>query len=80
MIRGIEKRRIVDDGHDRKEFVRRLGVLAEDTRTPVYAWALLSNHVRISLNSAGHFAPLRPGVSRQSGRGIGAKRRWEFCS
>jgi REP element-mobilizing transposase RayT len=51
MIRGIEKRRIVDDGHDRKEFVRRLGVLAEDTRTPVYAWALLSNHAHMLLCS-----------------------------
>ncbi|MBI2350858.1 MAG: transposase, partial [Deltaproteobacteria bacterium] len=25
MIRGIEKRRIVDDGQDRKDFVLRLG-------------------------------------------------------
>ena len=40
MIRGIERRRIVDDEQDRNEFVRRLGSLAEETRTPIYAWAL----------------------------------------
>jgi hypothetical protein len=33
MIRGINKRRIVDDEQDRKAFVRRLGALAEETRT-----------------------------------------------
>ncbi len=38
MIRGIEKRRIVDDEHDRGDFVRRLGLLAQETKTPVYAW------------------------------------------
>ena len=42
MIRGIEKRRIVDDETDRREFVRRLGSLAEETRTPIYAWALIT--------------------------------------
>ena len=44
IIRGIEKRRIVDDEQDRREFVRRLGLLAEQTPTSVYAWALMSNH------------------------------------
>ena len=40
MVRGIEKRRIVDDETDRRDFVRRLGALAEETMTPIYAWAL----------------------------------------
>jgi putative transposase len=51
MIRGIEKRRIVDDDTDRNDFVRRLGTLAVETRTPVYAWALMSNHAHLLLCS-----------------------------
>jgi putative transposase len=51
MIRGIEKRRIVDDDIDRKDFVRRLGALAEETRTPIYAWALMNNHAHLLLCS-----------------------------
>ena len=51
MIRGIEKRRIVDDDVDRNDFVRRLGRLAEETRTPIYAWALMSNHAHLLLCS-----------------------------
>lgn len=47
MIRGIEKRRIVDDDIDRNDFVRRLGALAEETRTPIYTWALMSNHAHL---------------------------------
>jgi putative transposase len=47
MIRGIEKRRIIADEHDRKDFVRRLGLLAQETKTPVYAWALMSNHAHL---------------------------------
>lgn len=51
MIRGIEQRRIVDDEQDRREFVRRLGSLAEETQTPIYAWALMSNHAHVLLCS-----------------------------
>ena len=51
MIRGIEKRRIVDDDTDRRDFVRRLGTLAEETRTPIYAWALMTNHAHLLLCS-----------------------------
>ena len=51
MVRGIEKRPIVNDETDRKDFVRRLGALAEETQTPIYAWALMSNHVHILLCS-----------------------------
>ena len=47
MIRGIEKKRIVLDEQDRKEFVRRLGLLAVETKTAVYAWALMSNHAHL---------------------------------
>ena len=47
MVRGIEQRQIVDDEADRADFVRRLGALAAETGTPIYAWALMSNHVHI---------------------------------
>jgi DNA-directed RNA polymerase specialized sigma subunit len=33
MLRGIEKRRIVDDREDRQSFVKRLGDLPEETET-----------------------------------------------
>ena len=39
IVRGIERRRIVDDVADRKNFVERLGQLAADTDTRIYAWA-----------------------------------------
>ena len=47
MIRGIEKKRIVLDEQDRNDFVRRLGLLAVETKTAVYAWALMSNHAHL---------------------------------
>jgi REP element-mobilizing transposase RayT len=51
MIRGIKRRRIVDDDQDRKGFVSRLGQLSTDTGTSIYVWALLSNHAHILLSS-----------------------------
>jgi len=51
MLRGIEKRRIVDDNEDRQNFVKRLGDLAEETATKVYAWSLLNNHAHLLLGS-----------------------------
>jgi REP element-mobilizing transposase RayT len=51
MIRGIEKGRIVKDDEDRARFVSRMGTLAKQTGTAIYAWALLSNHAHILLRS-----------------------------
>jgi REP element-mobilizing transposase RayT len=51
IIRGIEKRRIVTDDVDRDAFVTRLGQLVADLQTPVYAWALLTNHAHLLLRS-----------------------------
>jgi REP element-mobilizing transposase RayT len=51
IIRGIERRRIVDDDHDRRDFVSRLGKLASETGTAIYAWALMTNHAHILLAS-----------------------------
>jgi len=43
MVRGINKRRIVNDVADRKNFVKRMGELASGTKTTIYAWALMTN-------------------------------------
>ena len=51
IIRGIERRRIVDDELDRRKFVDRVGELALTTGTRVYAWALLTNHAHLLLAS-----------------------------
>jgi putative transposase len=51
IIRGIEKRRIVDDQRDRKNFVSRTGQLAKETGTVIYAWSLMTNHAHILLRS-----------------------------
>jgi REP element-mobilizing transposase RayT len=51
MVRGIEKRYIVDDNLDRENFVTRMGELCLETKTVIYAWALMSNHAHILLRS-----------------------------
>lgn len=52
IVRGIERRRMVDDVADRKNFVERLGKLACGTETRIYAWALMTNHAHILLRSS----------------------------
>jgi putative transposase len=54
ILRGIEKKDIVDDKYDRANMVSRLGELAEETKTTIYAWALMSNHMHILLKSGLH--------------------------
>jgi hypothetical protein len=44
MVRGIEKRRILKDFTDRKNFVKRLDKPSADTNTTIYAWSLLTMH------------------------------------
>lgn len=51
IVRGIEKRRIVNDNQDRENFVTRVGELCLETKTAIYAWALMSNHAHILLRS-----------------------------
>ena len=51
MVRGIEGNRIVTDDDDRKSFVSRMGRVASATETPIYAWALMTNHAHILLKS-----------------------------
>ena len=57
IVRGIEKRRIVDDQKDRADFVSRVGRIASDTGTVIYAWALLTNHAHILLRSGNYGLP-----------------------
>jgi len=51
IIRGIEKKEIVTDNTDRKNFVTRLGTLVTDTDMEVYAWALMTNHAHFLIRS-----------------------------
>ena len=51
IVRGIEKKEIVSDKYDRTDFVKRMGELADETGTPIYAWSLLRNHAHILLKS-----------------------------
>ncbi len=51
ILRGIEQRKIVDDELDRNDFIGRLGRVAQDTQTGVYAWALMSNHAHMLMRS-----------------------------
>ena len=51
IVRGIERRRIVDDNEDRKSLVSRMAKLAVETNTTIHAWALLTNHLHILLSS-----------------------------
>ena len=57
MVRGIEKRKIVDDGRDGQAFVGRLGEVARATGTAIYAWSLMSNHAHILLRSGSQGLP-----------------------
>ena len=50
MVRGIEKRRIVDDAKDRRRFAARLGEAAISKGTTIYAWSLMGNHAHTSPN------------------------------
>jgi REP element-mobilizing transposase RayT len=52
IVRGIEKRRIVDDVADRKNYVTRLGKLSAETKTNIYAWAPMTNHAHMLLRSS----------------------------
>jgi len=50
-VRGIDRRKIVNDDHDREDFVSRMGTIASETGTLIYAWALMTNHAHILLRS-----------------------------
>jgi hypothetical protein len=41
IVRGIERRNIVDDDLDCENFITRLGLVASETNTSIFAWALM---------------------------------------
>ena len=43
MVRGIERKKIVNDKKDRNEFITRMGDIATETETAIYAWVLMNN-------------------------------------
>jgi len=45
--RGIERRRIFLDDHDREDFMQRLEKLVKEGSMEIYAWSLLSNHFHL---------------------------------
>jgi len=49
IVRGIERRDIFNDDHDRQLFVARFAALLSETGVLCYAWALLSNHFHLLL-------------------------------
>lgn len=51
MVRGNNGRDIVRDNYDRTFFIARLGKIARESRTSIYAWALMSNHAHLLLKS-----------------------------
>jgi REP element-mobilizing transposase RayT len=51
ILRGIERRRIVDDRADQEAFIERMGQSALETGIMIYAWSLLPNHAHILLKS-----------------------------
>ncbi len=51
IVRGIEKRKIVDDDQYRVTFIEKLGELSIRTQTAIYAWALMSNHAHLLFRS-----------------------------
>lgn len=51
IVRGIEKKPIVKDDMDRRNFIERMGQIAIESMTPIYAWALMTNHAHILLRS-----------------------------
>ena len=52
IFRGIERSDIFIDRTDRNKFLERMGHLAIETKTVIYAWTLMSNHVHILLRSS----------------------------
>ena len=71
IIRGIEKRRIVDDRWDRRNFVSRLGQVAFDTETDVEDWSVVPTLVEEGA-SVGSSVTILCGVIIGAGAIVGA--------
>lgn len=58
MARGLERRRIFRDDHDREDFVCRLAALVAAGALTVYAWVLMPNHFHLLVRTGQR--PLAP--------------------
>ena len=51
IARGIERRKIFFDSADRDNFLKRLGIILTETRTPCFAWTLIPDHLHLLLRT-----------------------------
>ncbi len=56
IVRGIEKKAVFRDSIDYRNFIDRFGKILLESRTPCFAWALMSNHAPLLLKTG--MAPL----------------------
>jgi putative transposase len=52
IVRGIERKAIFKDDVDRSAFLERIGSIFVPSKTPCFAWALMTNHVHLLIRSA----------------------------
>ena len=57
MARGIERRKLFRDNHDRGDFLRRVATLTDAGALAVYAWALLPNHFHLLVRTGSRPLP-----------------------
>lgn len=53
MVRGIERRRIFRNDHDRRLCLQRLATVVTASSAGLYAWCLMPNHVHVLLRTGG---------------------------
>ena len=51
IVRGIERKAIFKDNHDRDNFFERLDRIIAETETGCYAWVFMTNHVHMLLKT-----------------------------
>jgi REP element-mobilizing transposase RayT len=51
IIRGLERKAIFKDRHDRDNFIERLETIITESSTSCYAWTLMINHVHLLLKA-----------------------------
>ena len=62
-LRGLERRAIFRDNHDRQQFLNYLERVVQATGLAVLAWALLPNHVHLLVRTPSRRAPGGSGLS-----------------
>ena len=51
IVRGIERKAIFKDNHDRDDFFERLDRIFAETKTGCYAWVFMTNHIHLLLKT-----------------------------